>query len=158
MTSVTRDYSKYIVAWAEKYSALSPIEPSGKTSDDKQLLFTLTDPSPVNPVNTNNTNDVIEQDDNYCERCGRLNTCSKIYVCEIRTDFNGYDLPCDMDVLHRRWLRPQELLYETEFSDEELSDESSAEELSDESSAEETSDESSSEEEDEEDVVDTKCW
>ena len=108
--------------------------------------------NPVNHVKPDISHDVVEQDDNYCERCGRLNTCSKIYVCELRTDFNGYDLPCDMDVLYRRSTRPRE------FIDEESSNESSAEESSDESSAEESSDESSEEEEEEEEVVHTKCW
>jgi hypothetical protein len=125
MSEVTRDYSKYMYL---------PVNPVNHVKPVNQV-------NPVNHVKPDISHDVVEQADNYCERCGRLNTCSKIYICEIRTDFNGYNLLCDMDILHYRSSRPQEFIDETDSSAE----------SGDESSAEESSEE-------EEEVVHTKCW
>ena len=44
---------------------------------------------------------------NFCARCGRLNTCNR--TCHYETDFNGYHIPDYRDD------------YDSDSSDEELS-------------------------------------
>ena len=46
---------------------------------------------------------------NFCARCGRLNTCNR--TCYYETDFNGYHIPTYYDG------------YDSDSSDEELTDE-----------------------------------
>jgi len=76
-----------------------------KTFEEKldPTMVSMTRDDYLDPVSPKPTKDVIERDDNYCERCGRLDTCSKIYVCELRTDVNDYDLPCDMAIWEPGW-------------------------------------------------------
>ena len=82
----------------------------------------------------------------YCARCGRLNTCSR--TCKYTKDFNGYELSGITYSIKDYDSSDEESLYYSSDDDSTVSYESTEEETSD------------SEDEDGEDEVGevTKCW